>query len=287
MDYNCRIIHDGSHFVATPPTGINRKKNRFVGIKDQTDLHFDQAYVAALKAGIGKTAMPLWIAVYMNQEFGDVLGYDTEYVTERIKQKEHNLYLRQRRFRQKSYLNEWNYFVTFSFDEKLMDEAYFRASLRKCLSNLHTRRGWKYMGVFEYGEDNGRLHFHALVYVPDGQMIGSLQDVRRYSTKRRKWEESTENTFFRTRFGINQFDRIQRSDLKSGKVVNYVIKYLLKSDERIIYSRAIPTEIYAIIEDQDIASEMIDFVRKFVLFDDVFTLYTEPDLMEPEVKQTE
>ena len=143
------------------------------------------------------------------------------------------------------------------------------------------------MGVFEYGEDNGRLHFHALMYVPDGQMIGGLTDVKRYSTKRHKWEASTENTFFRTRFGINQFDHIERADIKSGKVVNYVIKYLLKSDERIIYSRAIPTELYAIIEDHEIASEMFDFVRKFVLFDDVFTLYTEPDEEVPEVNRIE
>ena len=287
MDYNCRIVHDGSHFVATPPTGITRIRNRLQAVKDITDLHFDQAYIAALKAGVSKADLPLWIADFMSHEFGDLMGYDEDYVTERIKQKERNLYLRQRRFRQKAYLNEWNYFATFSFDEKLMDEVTFRASLRKCLSNLHTRRGWKYMGVFEYGEDNGRLHFHALMYVPDGQMIGGLTDVKRYSTKRHKWEASTENTFFRTRFGINQFDHIERADIKSGKVVNYVIKYLLKSDERIIYSRAIPTELYAIIEDHEIASEMFDFVRKFVLFDDVFTLYTEPDDEVPEVNRIE
>lgn len=197
--------------------------------------------------------------------------------------------LRQRRFRQKSFLNDWNFFATFSYDEKVMDEASFRTSLKKCLANLHTRHGWKYMGVFEYGEDNGRLHFHALMYIPDGQMIGWLSPVRRYSTKRHCWEDSVENSFFRSRFGINQFDELSHRDVKSGKVANYILKYLLKSDERIVYSRAIPTELFAMIGDDEIASDFVDFVWKFVLFDDDWILFSDQadDLIESGVKLTE
>lgn len=145
------------------------------------------------------------------------------------------------------------------------------------------------MGVFEYGEENGRLHFHALVNVPDGEMVGSLTSTRRYSTKRKCWEESCENSFFRVRFGVNQFDAIRHQDIRSGKMVNYILKYLLKSGEKIVYSRGVPTDFLADLGDEEIAAELVDFVRKFVLFDDTFTLWSEPDndMEEPEVLQTE
>ena len=63
-------------------------------------------------------------------------------------------------------MNRWNYFVTFTYDPKKHTAESFNKKLRKCLSNLHTRRGWKYMGVFEEGFENGTLHFQALLYVP-------------------------------------------------------------------------------------------------------------------------
>ena len=40
------------------------------------------------------------------------------------------------------------------------------------------------MGVFEYGELNGSIHFHSLIYIPEGGMIGELVKKREYSTKR-------------------------------------------------------------------------------------------------------
>ena len=40
------------------------------------------------------------------------------------------------------------------------------------------------MGVFEEGFENGTLHFHALLYVPEHEMIGRIEKKREYSTKR-------------------------------------------------------------------------------------------------------
>ena len=72
-------------------------------------------------------------------------------------------------------------------------------------------------------------------------------------------------------------------------MVNYILKYLLKSGEKIVYSRGVPTDFLADLGDEEIAAELVDFVRKFVLFDDTFTLWSEPDTdtEEPEVNQTE
>lgn len=294
LDYDCRIndyaevmkvIHDGQHFVATPiqkAPATFRVRHQ----KDVTDLRFEKAYFAAMKKNVKRDQMAAWIGQYMQDEFNDIWGMDLIWIQKQIERFRHNFFLRQRRFRNKAYLNSWNYFVTITYDESKMDADIFRASLRKCFSNLHSRHGWKYMGVFELGEEGERLHFHALVYVPDGEMIGSLKSVKRYSTKRHQWDEHLENSFFNGRFGISTFDPISRKDVKSGAVVNYVIKYLLKSGERVIYSRAIPTELVAMVQDEQIAAKIFDFVGKFVLFDDAFTLWSEPD-DEPEVIQTE
>ena len=87
-----------------------------------------------------------------------------KYVVEKIDKKQRNMWKRIKRFKRKVSMNRWNYFVTFTCDPKKHTEESFRKKLRKCLSNLHTRRGWKYMGVFEYGEANGAIHFHRLIY---------------------------------------------------------------------------------------------------------------------------
>ncbi len=292
LDYDARInayaeimkvIHDGRHFVATP---IQKAPDvtRFRRTKDGTDLNFETAYYAAQRSKVKRDQMAAWIGKYMVDQLNDIFGYDLDWIRGQIPRFERNLFLRRRRFRNKAYLNEWNYFVTFTYDEEKMTEEAFRASIRRCLSNLHTRRGWKYMGVFELGEEGERLHFHALVHIPDGEMPGVLHTVRRYSTKRHQWEERLENTFFAGRFGINTFDPIQnRNGIKGA--VEYIIKYLFKSGEKAIYSRSIPTELVAMVQDEQIAARLFDFCQKYVLFDDSFVLWSDDE--EPEVIQTE
>lgn len=84
----------------------------------------------------------------MNEHYGVLDGYDALWIARMIERQKHNLYLRQRRFRQKAYLNQWNYFITVSYEDgKFESEEDFRTALGKCLSDLHTRRGRNYMGV--------------------------------------------------------------------------------------------------------------------------------------------
>ena len=163
----------------------------------------------------------------------------------------------------------WNYFVTFTYDPKKHTAESFRKKLRKCLSNLHTRRGWKYMGVFEEGFENGTLHFHALFYVPENEMIGRLVKKREYSTKRGKRHTRYGNTLFDENFGMSDFQEINPVLLKRGGTLRYLVKYLTKSNEKAVYSRVLPAEIYKEIADSDIAGTYLDFVTKYVLFDDV------------------
>ena len=191
-------------------------------------------------------------------------------IAEKVKRKFNNLLHRKKRFRRKAYLNNWNYFVTFTYDDKKHDEDTFRRKLRRCLSNLHTRRGWRYMGVFERAPETGRLHFHGLVYVPDGEMLGRLDEIRDYSTAQGRMQTHVENSFFTQAFGRNDFEEISSSQLEYGNNVDYILKYIGKTNERIVYSRGIPTEICMKLSADDIVTELTnDFVQKYILFDDV------------------
>lgn len=125
------------------------------------------------------------------------------------------------------------------------------------------------MGVFEYAPETGRLHFHALLYVPAGEMIGTVTEKKDYSTAQGKMQVRHENDFFQKAFGRNDFTEISKMQLKYGKTIDYIIKYIGKTDEKIVYSRGIPTEIYMKLTGENIVTAFTDYVEKFVLFDNV------------------
>ena len=186
--------------------------------------------------------------------------------------KQRNLWKRIKRFKRKVNMNRWNYFVTFTCDPKKHTEESFRKKLRKCLSNLHTRRGWKYMGVFEYGEANGAIHFHALIYMPEGEIIGDIVAVSEYSKKRSERYTRYGNTFFDDAFGKSDFQEVNPVLLKRGGTSRYLVKYITKTGEKIVYSRGIPAEICKELSDNDVVGTYLDFVTKYVLWDDVLDL---------------
>ena len=57
--------------------------------------------------------------------------------------------------------------------------------------------------------------------------------------------------------------------MKRGGTLKYLIKYIAKTGEKIVYGRGIPAEICIELADSDIAGTFMDFVTKYVLFDDV------------------
>ncbi len=236
------------------------------------DILFDSLYFNAFKQGLkdNKLYKPMtdFIRAGILKLYPEMDGLD-EYIADNIKRKLNNLHHRKKRFRRKANLNNWNYFVTFTYDDTKHTEETFKKKLRKCLSNLHTRRGWKYMGVFETAPDTGRLHFHGLIYVPAGQMLGTITEMQDYSTAQGKMQTRNENKFFADNFGRNDFCEVSKSEMKNGKRTEYILKYIGKTNERICYSRGIPTEICKALDGDDIITEMRDFGTKYILFDDI------------------
>lgn len=264
----CKVYNDGGCYIAVPSLSQSKKYKERCYIRTSLDDVFDQYYLKALKENVPKKDLQEFILAGLREVFPNKWGL-TEFVERKILKVAKNLGARKKRFRRKAFLNPWNYFVTFTYDDELQSEESFKKRLRKALSNLHTRRGWLYMGVFERAPETGRLHFHAIMYIPEGQMVGEIYERRDYSTKHHKMQVTHSNTFFEKKLGRNDFEVLSDAELRRGTTIQYLLKYLEKTEEKIIYSRGIPTEFTKIINDNDVICELVDFVTKYVLFNDV------------------
>lgn len=264
----CKVYNDGSCYIAVPSDTGKRKPKERSYVRMPIDDLFDELYLQAMKENVSRDELHDYIKAGLFEQYPDKWGLD-DFIDKKIDRVRRNLAVRKKRFRRKAYLNPWNYFVTFTYSDKLQSEESFKKRLRKCLSNLHTRRGWLYMGVFEHAPDTGRLHFHAIMYVPEGAMVGKIYEREDYSTKHHKMQIIHPNTFFEASFGRCDFEELSETELRRGTTLNYLLKYLEKTDERIVYSRGIPTEFFKEINDNDVICEMVDFVVKYVLFNDV------------------
>lgn len=266
MYHKYKIYNDGGHFVATLfQEKKERKNNNTPYEKKDIDYIFDNLYLYCVENNLSGNKM----FEYIKKEFKETYGFDytwiIDFIKDSIKKKLNAFHKRVARFKRKANLNRWNYFVTLTYDDKKLSQEEFRTKLRKCLSNLHCRKGWKYMGVFEKAPITNRLHFHGLFYIPNGEMVGEIEELKDYSTAQHKMQISHSNSFFLKRFGRNDFEKINCN----GNTINYILKYLYKSNDRIVYSRGIPSEITKELCDEDIATEFHDFVVKYVLYDDV------------------
>ena len=239
--YMYKIYHDGSHPVATRIVRSKGKRPPKRPKDTAFDIAFDSIYFQAKRKGLDGDEMVDYIQAGLEKIY-PASSTLRKYILEKIDKKQRNLWKRIKRFKRKVNMNRWTHFVTFTCDPKKHTQESFMKKLRKCLSNLHTRRGWKYMGVFEYGELNGSIHFHALIYIPEGEMIGELVKKREYSTKRGERRTRCGNTFFDEYFGMSDFQEVNPILLKRGGTSRYLAKYIMKSGEKALYSRGTPAE---------------------------------------------
>ena len=244
--------------------------------KSARDIAFDSLYLHTVRENMDDYERTEYINAELHTFFPEDKDVE-EYVTDKIEKKQRNLFARKKRFRRKANLNRWNYFVTFTYNDNKQSEESFRKKLRKCLCNLHTRRGWKYMGVFERAPETGRLHFHGLLYVPDGQMVGELYEDTDYSTAQGRMQTRIENSFFEKTFGRNDFEEMDMIEMRNGHTLEYILKYIEKTGERVVYSRGIPTQVCKTLPESEIVGRLEDFLTKYVLFDD--TIDWERDVM--------
>ena len=195
------------------------------------------------------------------------------FVNANFERKRRNLISRRIRFTRKVNLQDFNYFVTFTYNDALHTENSFKKKLKTALTHLYARKGWKYVGVWERSPKKKRLHFHGLFNIPQGTMPGYLIEVNDYSLSSHRRQITHQNTYFNDRFGRSDFEAIDdRASL--GKAIAYIMKYLEKSGEKIVYSKGLPQYFISDIMTDDIICPIGVEDSKLLLFDD-FTCWDE------------
>lgn len=189
------------------------------------------------------------------------------FVEDNFNRKHRNMVCRKIRLWRKINQQTFNYFVTFTFDDKKHTEESFQKSLSTCLQHFSSRKGWLYIGAWERAPETGRLHFHGIFYVPEGAMSGKLEEVRDYDTRKKRMQTIRQNTFFAERVGRNEFRPIHHSS-ELPQMVQYLMKYIEKSGSKLVYSRGLYQYFETDIMDEDIICPYGEEGRKFILFDD-------------------
>ena len=210
---------------------------------------------------------------------------DTErYVDDNLERKQRNLIARRIRLTRKANLQEFNYFCTFTYDDKKHSEDSFKKVLKNCFYHLANRKGWRYIGVWERSPEKKRLHFHGVFYIPSGTMPGKLIPVNDYSFKTHKRQITIQNTYFNEKYGRSDFEEIEDKG-RMGEALAYLMKYIEKTGEKIVYSRGLPQYFISDIMDEDIACPIGVDNQKLLLFDD-FKCWDEGTLMGTVNKET-
>ena len=189
------------------------------------------------------------------------------FVEDNFNRKHRNMVCRKIRLWRKINQQTFNYFVTFTFDDKKHTEKTFQKSLSTCLQHFRSRKNWQYIGAWERAPETGRLHFHGIFYIPEGAMSGKLEEVRDYDTRKKRMQTIRQNTFFAERFGRNEFRPISHST-ELPQMVQYLMKYIEKSGGKLVYSRGLYQYFVTDIMDEDIICSYGEEGRKFILFDD-------------------
>ena len=188
------------------------------------------------------------------------------FVENNFERKQRNLICRRVRMCRKANLANFNYFCTFTYDNKLHTEESFKKKLKTCLRNLCFRKQWKYMGVWERAPETNRLHFHGLFNIPPNSMLGELIECEDYNFSAHKRIKTYQNTYFNSKFGRSDFKEIvTKADLSNE--LRYIIKYLEKTGEKIVYSKGLPQYFISDIMDEDVVCTIGQEDKKLLLFD--------------------
>lgn len=187
------------------------------------------------------------------------------YVDLGFERKYRNLVARRIRMVRKARLAQFNYFCTFTYSDEKQTEDSFKKGLQTCFRNLVYRNGWKYMGVWERSPEKHRLHFHGLFSISPEKMVGTLNEKRDFSTAQHRMQTILQNDYFEKRFGRNDFKELNPHLL--GESIAYLMKYIEKTGEKIVYSKGLYQYFISDIMDEDIICPTGQEGKKLLLFD--------------------
>ena len=252
--HNAKVYSDGSHHIAIlpqPNTQRKSEKKSKVSTVEEIELKekFEQAYAEAPSKGKKKKSKEI-LDIVAN-DFADKEQAEA-FVEKNMERKERNVKEKRKRLSRKVNTNDWNYFVTLTYDDKLHTEETFENGARNFLKLAVSRNKYTYIGVFERSPKTNRLHFHGIFYIPEGKMIGELVEVRDFDTRSNRMRTTLQNTHLNKKFGRSDFEKIEHRELL-GNIMFYLTKYLTKQGGKLIMSKNIPTYYITDILEEDIA----------------------------------
>jgi len=80
-------------------------------------------------------------------------------------------------------------------------------------------------------------------------------------------QESYQSTFFNKRFGRSDFKEIDEHEKRLGNALAYLMKYIEKTGEKIVYSKGLPQFFISDIMDEDVICTIGQEDKKLLLFD--------------------
>ncbi len=257
-----KVYFDGSHYIAIPHIEQSWKKRKNKGIKNKQE----ETVKEIIKKDNNKSKKEkIKNAIEtIDKEINDTKKA-TELVNKVLEKEKRNKIVRLTRLYRKVNLQRWTHFCTFTYDNEKLNEEEFKKKLLTCLRHLSNRKDWRYIGVWERSPKNNRLHFHGIFVIPE--MIGSIIETKDYSTKTHQMQLTYQNTFFLERFGRNDFREIDNNKL-TLQAVQYMLKYIRKTNEKVIYSKHLQTYFISDILESDIVCTIGQENRKLLLFDD-------------------
>lgn len=265
-------VENNAEFVEEKP-----KKARKMTKKELFNELYSK-YIDLRKSERKKLIIKDMLVYFSNEKFC------RDFVNSNFERKQRNLICRRIRMVRKANLVNFNYFCTFTYDDKLHTEETFKKKLQGCFKMMCHRKGWKYMGIWERAPETKRLHFHGLFSIPEGAMVGELKEHSDYNIKSHRRTKTLQNSYFNKKFGRSDFEEI-KNNIDKHKELSYIMKYLEKTEEKIVYSKGLFQYFISDIMDEDIVCTIGQEDKKLLLFDD-FNCWDEGCLMgkvSPEV----
>ena len=292
----CKIYNDGSHFIAMPyirdpddeVDSYYKKQSNRIKYKEFASIDVDHCSISEkinharylfeenynYAMSLDKSSRFDLYYEMLSFAFPDRKACD-RFVQRNLNRRFKNFIYRRLRMIRKCNLIRFDYFCTFTYDSEKMDEQEFRKKILYFLNNKATRDNWKYIGVFERGSKTERLHLHCLLKADQDTIPGDFVSKRKWNSKVKMLKTVKENDYILDRFGQNDFSPIDYEDPADCKGrIDYLLKYIEKSGEKLIYSRGLFQFLVSNIDDEDVAFTRYQPCVKLVLFDD-FKCYNE------------
>ena len=105
-----------------------------------------------------------------------------------------------------------------------------------------------------------------IFYIPEGTMPGRMPDMEDYNFRTRRRQITHQNTYFNERFGRSDFEPLDMQSI--GGAITYIVKYLEKTGEKIVYSKGLPQYFVSDVMDEDVVCPFGLEDKKLLLYDD-------------------